>query len=62
MFLEREVPERLARDVAPVAHLAEADCDSVQVRFVLPVVSVALTFVYQKLLLLLVAECGSDPR
>ena len=53
------MPERLARDVAPVAHLA--DCDSVQVQVVLPVVSVALTFVYQKLLLL-VAECGSDPR
>ena len=56
------VPERLVRDVAPVAHLAEADCDSVQVRFVLPVVSVAMTFVYQKFFLLLVAECGSDPR
>jgi hypothetical protein len=62
VLLEREVPvsvpERLVRDVAPVAHLA--DCDSAQVVVVLPVASVVLTFVYQKILLL-VAECGSDP-
>ena len=52
------VPERSVRDVVPAARLA--DYDSAQVFVVPPVVSVVLTFVYQRILLL-VAECGSDP-